>query len=36
MQKVLASSNYFDCDTEMVVGFTLAHPIGTFVRPEIK
>jgi hypothetical protein len=33
MQKVIASNNYFDCDTVLVVGFTLAHPIGNFVKP---
>lgn len=33
MQKVIASNNYFDCDTVLVVGFSLAHPIGTFVKP---
>jgi hypothetical protein len=33
MQKVMASNNYFDCDTVLVVGFTLAHPIGTFLKP---
>ena len=36
MQKVFASNNYFDCDTELVVGFTLAYPIGTFIKPEQK
>ena len=34
MQKAIASSNYFDCDTVLVVGFTLAYPIGTFVKPQ--
>jgi hypothetical protein len=33
MQKVIASNNYFDCDTVLVVGFSLAYPIGTFVKP---
>ena len=33
MQKVIASNNYFDCDTVLVAGFTLAFPIGTFVKP---
>lgn len=32
--KVIASNNYFDCDTVLVVGFNLAHPIGTFKPPE--
>lgn len=32
--KVIASNNYFDCDTVLVVGFTLAAPIGTFKTPE--
>ena len=32
--KVIASNNYFDCDTVLVVGFNLAHAIGTFVPPE--
>jgi hypothetical protein len=36
MQKVIASNNYFDCDTVLVVGFSLAHPIGTFVKPPPK
>lgn len=33
MQKVIASNNYFDCDTVLVVGFNMAFPIGTFVKP---
>ena len=33
MQKVITSNNYFDCDTVLVIGFTLAHPIGTFKKP---
>lgn len=32
--KVIASNNYFDCDTVLVVGFNLAHAIGTFKAPE--
>jgi hypothetical protein len=32
--KVVASNNYFDCDTVLIVGFTLAHAIGTFQPPE--
>ncbi len=32
--KIIDSNNYFDCDTVMVVGFSLAHPIGTFKLPE--
>jgi len=36
MQKVISSNNYFDCDTVLVVSFTLSYPIGTFVKPEIK
>lgn len=31
MQKVLFSNNYFDHDTTIVVGFSLAHDIGGFV-----
>jgi hypothetical protein len=31
--KVIAANNYFDCDTVLVVGFTLSHPIGTFTPP---
>ena len=34
--KIITSNNYFDCDTVLVVGFTLAYAIGTFVKPEIK
>lgn len=33
MQKVIASNNYFDNDTRLVVGFTLSCPIGSFVKP---
>lgn len=36
MQKVIASNNYFDCDTVLVVGFNMAFPIGTFVKPPLK
>lgn len=36
MQKVIASNNYFDCDTVLVVGFNMAFPIGTFVKPPPK
>lgn len=32
--KVISSTNYFDCDTVLVVGFHLAHAIGSFVKPE--
>lgn len=32
--KVITSNNYFDCDTVLVVGFSLAYPIGTFKPPE--
>ena len=32
--KVIASNNYFDCDTVLVVGFHLPYAIGTFVPPE--
>jgi hypothetical protein len=31
--KIISSNNYFDCDTVLVVGFSLAHPIGTFTPP---
>lgn len=34
MQKIIASNNYFDNDTTLVVGFTLSSPIGSFVKPE--
>jgi hypothetical protein len=34
MQKVIASNNYFDNDTTLVVGFTLSCPIGSFVKPD--
>lgn len=33
MQKVIASNNYFENDTRLVVGFTLSCPIGSFVKP---
>lgn len=33
MQKVLSSNNYFERDTNLVVGFTLSYPVGTFVKP---
>lgn len=36
MQKIVASNNYFDCDTVLVVGFSLAYPIGTFTKPPPK
>ncbi len=36
MQKIISSNNYFDCDTVLVVGFTLAYSIGTFVKPVQK
>jgi hypothetical protein len=36
MQKIFTSNNYFDCDTELVVGFTLANAIGSFIKPEQK
>lgn len=32
MQKVLFSNNYFDHDTTIVVGFSLASDIGGFVE----
>lgn len=32
--KIISSNNYFDCDTVLVVGFNLAHSIGTFIAPE--
>jgi len=32
--KVIASNNYFDCDTVLVVGFHLSHAIGSFKAPE--
>lgn len=32
MQKVLFSNNYFDHDTTIVVGFSLAHDIGGFLE----
>jgi len=32
MQKIVFSNNYFDRDTTVVVGFTLAYPIGSFVE----
>lgn len=34
IQKVLASNNYFENDTTLVVGFTLSCPIGSYVKPE--
>ena len=33
MQKIIASNNYFEQDTQLAVGFTLSHAIGTFVKP---
>ena len=32
--KIIASNNYFDCDTILVVGFSLPYAIGTFEPPE--
>ena len=34
MQKIIASNNYFEQDTQLAVGFTISSPIGTFVKPE--
>lgn len=35
MQKVLFSNNYFDHDTTIVVGFSLASDIGGFVKKNL-
>lgn len=36
MQKVLFSNNYFDHDTTIVVSFSLAYPIGSFLEKSKK
>ena len=34
MQKIIASNNYFEQDTQLAVGFTISSTIGTFKKPE--
>lgn len=33
MQKIISANNYFERDTNLVVGFTLSYAVGTFVKP---